>query len=60
MAKVMNINHCKIAVANPQPALPKAGTGPKPYIKIKLSGISINNASKLITVTGRGCPKASE
>src|SRR5690606_766349 len=31
-ARVMTINHCKIAVAKPQPALPKAGTGPIPYI----------------------------
>lgn len=46
-------------VAKPQPALPKAGIGPKPYIKIMLSGIKTTKASKLMTVTGRGWPNAS-
>ena len=50
----MNINHCKIAVAKPDPALPKCGIGPMPYIKIKFSGINTTRAIKLIAVTGRG------
>ena len=45
-------------VAKPQPALPKAGIGPKPYIKIMFKGIKTTNASKLMTVTGRGWPKS--
>ena len=56
----MSISHCKMDVAKPQPALPKAGIGPKPYIKIMLSGIKTTKASKLMTVTGRGWPNASE
>ncbi len=47
-------------VAKPQPALPNAGIGPKPCIKIMLSGIKTTKANKLIAVTGRGWPKASE
>ena len=52
--------HCKIAVANPQPAEPSAGIGPKPYIKTKFSGTKRTKAAKLMTVTGRGWPSASE